>query len=421
MIDRINLGELEKAIARVGDQFVTKDVSEQAELQRSHGSDASHGHWHAFVGTAISQNRGTLGVESIGKSARRGERWSKLAGANRPAAPDATNVLESGASRAPPSTRPRDEGAASPPDLGPQSSGDSAFTARMRLHQSWWRATVLAVPAGHGPTASSPSRYGNMIDAAAAGAGKNFLTSEIFAVANERLAEGRGAFEPFRLLHNLLSSQPMCLNLFGALVGQPERATRLMRALADDDVARVLRVAVEWAPAPAPDYLDDRTAFDAMVEYERRDGSVVLLGIETKLTDSFSQKPYDGEKYRRWMRSPRSPFRVEAETEVATPRHNQLWRNHLLAIAARDRVGSRYAAARSVVIHHPLDADGARAAASYRGLLKPDDRTFAVWTLDNVVDAFGAAASVEEVPWIDAFRTRYLALERSEEARKGRR
>jgi hypothetical protein len=84
----------------------------------------------------------------------------------------------------------------------------------------------------------------------------------------------------------------MCINLFGMLVGKPERATRLMRALIGEDVARVRSVAVEWAPEPAADFLADRTAFDAMAEYERHDGSLVLLGIETKLTDSFSQKLY---------------------------------------------------------------------------------------------------------------------------------
>jgi hypothetical protein len=300
------------------------------------------------------------------------------------------------------------------PDLGPQYAGDAPFTARMRRHQSWWRASVLQVPHGPGPTASSPSRYGNMLDAAGGAAGRNFLTAEIFAVAQQRLGEGRGTIERFRLLHNMLSSQPMCLNLFGPLVGHPERATRLFSALLGDEVARVRAVAIEWTPVPAADYLADRTAFDAMVDYERPDGSLVLLGIEAKLTDSFSQKAYDGEPYRRWMRSSRSPFRAEASSEVATPQHNQLWRNHLLAISMRDHAGSLYAAARSVVLHHPLDAGGARVVASYQRLLKPEDETFVVWTLDEVVSAFAAAANAEETPWVDAFRTRYLALERSE-------
>jgi hypothetical protein len=77
--------------------------------------------------------------------------------------------------------------------------------------------------------------------------------------------------------------------------------------------------------------------------------------IETKLTDSFSQKPYDREEYRRWMRSARSPFRQDASAEVAAPRHNQLWRNHLLAVALRDHVGSSVSVVRSAVVLHPLD------------------------------------------------------------------
>ena len=51
--------------------------------------------------------------------------------------------------------------------FGPQFRGDSAFTARMRLHQSWYRAAVLGVPW---------ARYGNMLDEAAGMVGLNFLT-----------------------------------------------------------------------------------------------------------------------------------------------------------------------------------------------------------------------------------------------------
>ncbi len=400
MSERINVGELQKAIARLGDVFVTKDVSEQDELKRAHPAESSHSQWHAFVGRAISTRRAELGVESIGKSSR-GERWSKRVSAARPSAP-----IDAG----PPPPAP------DPHDFGPQYSGDPPFTARHRLHQSWWRATVLGVPCGPGPRETSPSRYGNMLDAASGAAGMNFLAPEIFAVAKARLAEGGGTVERFRLLHNMLSSQPMCFNLFGPLVGHPERAVRLLRPLLEDDVARVRRVAIEWAPAPATSYLGDRTAFDAMIEYERADGSLVLVGIETKLTDSFSQKPYDGEVYRRWMRSPRSPYRTEAWGEVASPRHNQLWRNHLLAIAARDLPGSRYAAVKSMAVLHPGDEEGARVVASYRNLLRPDDDTFAARTLDEVVATFTSVAHADEVPWLDAFRRRYLALDLSDDA-----
>ena len=283
----------------------------------------------------------------------------------------------------------------------------------MRLHQSWWRARVLGVACGTGPTESSANRYGNMLGRAAGAVGRNFLSPESFAVAKARLAEGGGAIEPFRLLHNTLSSQPMCFNLFGMLVGNEARATRLVRAWLGDEVARVRRVAIEWAPEPASAYLDDRTAFDAMIEYERADGALVLVGIETKLTDSFSQKLYDPPIYREWMGGARSPWRDDAHPPVATPRFNQVWRNHLLAIAARDRAGSSWEDARSVVVHHPLDRAAAGVLAGYRALLREGDTTFLSATLDQVVDAFAAAVTDDERAWLDAFRVRYLELERS--------
>src|SRR5688572_7957146 len=91
-------------------------------------------------------------------------------------------------------------------DIGPQYAGDSAFPARMRLHQSWWRAAVLGVPYGVGPTAKG-ERLGNYLGDEAAKAGLNFLTPQIFEVAQERFAQGPGV-ERYRCLHNMLSSQP---------------------------------------------------------------------------------------------------------------------------------------------------------------------------------------------------------------------
>ena len=60
-------------------------------------------------------------------------------------------------------------------------------------------------------------------------------------------------------------------------------------------------VRFEWAPAPASEYLNDRTTFDAFIEYETEGGRVGFIGIETKLCEPFSPREYDREEYRRWM------------------------------------------------------------------------------------------------------------------------
>jgi hypothetical protein len=405
---------LKQALANVRDHFVTKDISEQSALKAAHGALVAHSHWHAFVGKALRYHAVAIGIDYLDAGASRGARWQKTSAATG-SLPRSTGSAVPLPVRftAPSSTA--DAAPRGPVELGPQYAGDSAFTARMRFHQSHYRATVLGAPFGHGPNAGDSSRYGNMLDPVSAQAGLNYLSPLIFAKVKDRLAAGGGVVEPYRVLHNMLSSQPMCFNLFGPLVDAPERASRLLGALVGTDLARVTQVAIEWAPAPAYEYLDDRTAFDAFFEYERHDGTRVAVGVETKLTDSFSQKPYDGEKYRRWMRGAASPFREEAHAEVASARYNQLWRNHLLAIAARDHGSARYSAARSVVVHHPLDHHGAHVVAGYQTLLQPGDRTFAAWPLDKVVEAFKrAAVGADEQAWLAAFRARYLDLSTSD-------
>jgi hypothetical protein len=70
--------------------------------------------------------------------------------------------------------------------LGPQHGGDDSFTARMRLHQSWYRATVLGVDRGVGPSARSESRYHSIPSAKDGERSLNFLTREIASYATTR-------------------------------------------------------------------------------------------------------------------------------------------------------------------------------------------------------------------------------------------
>src|ERR1019366_6109374 len=80
--------------------------------------------------------------------------------------------------------------------------------------------------------------------------------------------ESSDRVDPFRLMHNMLSSQPMCFNLFGPLAVDRDRAGRLLAALFPGEIARVHEVKIEYAPSPASEYLADRTSFDAFIDYE---------------------------------------------------------------------------------------------------------------------------------------------------------
>ena len=301
--------------------------------------------------------------------------------------------------------------------FGPQYKQDNKFTARMRLHQSWYRANVLKVPWGTGPGPKSTSEWGNMLTREDGAKALNFLTPQIFEVAKRRLAEKTGTVDEYRLLHNMLSSQPMCFNLFGPMVDDLNLATRVFRKIVPGGVDRVTKVAIEYAPEPAAEYLNDRTAFDAFAEFIRPDGSKGSLGIETKLTEPFSQKHYDTPEYRRWSNHPDSPWPEEAWPHLAEIGHNQLWRDHLLAVAMVMHPDLDYAWGGLMVVGHPDDAACTAAMETYGGLLKKGDDTLVNCPLDGVVSVVeGEVRNDSHQRWVAGFRKRYLDLSLSEVA-----
>ena len=208
----------------------------------------------------------------------------------------------------------------------------------------------------------------------------------------------------------------MCFNLFGPLVNDLGIARRLLSSIVPEDVGDVIRVALEWAPEPADAYLGDRTAFDAFIEYRTTDGRLCALGIETKLTESFSAKEYDGDRYRRWMRVVDSPWRPEADT-VHAIEHNQLWRDHLLSVALRHQPNSPYSKTRLMLVRHPQDLDCAKILLGYQKLLRESDDTLIDMPLDRLVEIFEGTAVESLSSWISNFRLRYLDLEKSSYAR----
>ena len=72
--------------------------------------------------------------------------------------------------------------------------------------------------------------------------GSNFLSDKIHMVALERFKKNVGTVEDYRLFHDMLSSMPMCFNLFGELAADLELARRLLERFAGLDVAEVIAV-----------------------------------------------------------------------------------------------------------------------------------------------------------------------------------
>jgi hypothetical protein len=250
-----------------------------------------------------------------------------------------------------------------------------------------------------------------MLDDQGAASGANFLTPEIRGVYRDHDKTG---VEPFRCERNMLSSQPMCFNIFGPLVADRTLAQVLVQAVVPSPVDKVRDV--EIGHSPAARYLDDKTAFDAFISYERVDGGRGFVAIETKLTEPFSQKNPDAAAYVKSTSKFTDTWPEDVHEALDDPRWFQLWRNHLLAHEFVADPEEGFDEGYSAVVRHPMDSECAAAVASYQQLLTEAGRaSFLDLPLDRVIDAWRPLVAQQPArrTWLDAFHARYLALDLS--------
>ena len=284
---------------------------------------------------------------------------------------------------------------------------DTRWRARYRSLQSWYRETVLRVRPGRDRRGIP---HGNILPAAAVAKqpGLNFLTEEIAVYARTRAEEVKaehGALDPYRLRRNMLSSMPLCFNLFGALRDYPDAAAKALSATLCLDIRRVLDIVVEWAPDPEL-HLRDRTAFDAIVRYSTADGRPAFLGIETKYTEPFSPQGYCSERYVELTEDPEAGFRKDAWLRLKAPATNQLWRNALLAHSLRRT--SEYDRGHVVVISCEGDGGGAQAIEGLNSELCDPASLLRSTTYEALIDVL--VSNPESSSWAQKFRRRYLDL-----------
>jgi hypothetical protein len=179
-------------------------------------------------------------------------------------------------------------------DLGPQSKSDNKFTQKCRMLQSEYRNEVLKKPFGFGPSKKSKAKYGNML-VDGDKSGSNFISDTAFEFAKQKSHDKQInkylTIDEYRLFNNMLSSMPMCFNLFSdlrkLLLKNQTELSRIIKLMFKEInwIEKVTFMDVEFIPIPISEYTNDRTAFDAMILVENGQGKKGLISIETKYTD----------------------------------------------------------------------------------------------------------------------------------------
>lgn len=291
------------------------------------------------------------------------------------------------------------------------------WRANLRLLQSWWRSEILGSPPGPGPKRKGRASGAWLpVSETRAGECPNFFNESVADAARRRLATTGwgGLVKEDRLLRSLLSSQPVCFNLFGVLQHHPHVLVAWLRSLDIDAVAIEPTeaddqdlVRIEYAP-PKKAHLDSGSAFDACITYRDDQGRRGVVAIETKYAENLAdQNAPAGEKYAEATRSS-GLWKDTAVSVLDRPVPVQCWQNLLLVQKAVELGTHGWERGTFVMIADGRDRGAARATATLWGQLH-DPQPWVRWSpYQELVDI--ARSDPATAKWADWFATRYLDL-----------
>jgi hypothetical protein len=285
---------------------------------------------------------------------------------------------------------------------------DNAFQRRARLLQSLWRerqGLPIGEHRGHplGSRLAMPSAKHQLT---------NYLTETIRSVVRLEVldavrSQGKVFAKP-RIFNDLLSSQPLCFNLFAELQQDLPLASRVFSRLTLGRMAKVKAIRFEHSPVRGlAQYTGDRSAFDVFVEYVTEAGDKGFAGIEVKYCESLDEKPTPHRERYDEIGTAMGCFDPAALERLRQKPLQQIWRDHLLAGSLRLDPDHWYSDGFFAFLYPEQNECCERAVNRYAACLT-DRSTFEGWTIEKIVEAIKAEGSGS---WIGAFEDRYLAFD----------
>lgn len=282
----------------------------------------------------------------------------------------------------------------------------SAFQRKCRILQSMWREAN-----GYEAGFFRGKKRGNyLLMPWAKETLNNYLSETIKEVVRREVINcpnnGKLFANP-RIFNNLLSSQPLCFNLFAELQQDLPLATEVFRRLCPGRIDVITAIEFEHSPGRGdPKYTGDSSAFDVYVEYVNRSGENGFVGIEVKYHEHLQNRPATIKPRYFKIAEGMKCFRPECLKMLQISPLEQIWRDHLLAgslLNAGDGFKDGF-----FVFLSPKDNPHCReAVGKYWECLTEDQRTFESWTLEEVV---AVIKENTEERWIDEVIGRYLGF-----------
>jgi hypothetical protein len=243
----------------------------------------------------------------------------------------------------------------------------------------------------------------------------NYLTDAVRDVIRREVLDpvrcaGKLFGQP-RIWNDLLSSQPLCFNLFGELAEDIELAGRALRRMTNGRIHRVTHIAFESSPGRGdPKYTGDRSAFDVFVDYETPANERGFVGIEVKYHEGLGDAPTPHRRRYDEIAVAMDCFAVSASERLRQKPIQQIWRDHLLAGSLLLDQERGYSDGFFVFLY-PKDNENCAGAVDMYSACLTTKASFTPWTLEALIEAIKAEGGGA---WVEPFTQRYLAFEKIE-------
>lgn len=297
---------------------------------------------------------------------------------------------------------------------------DNPYVRYYRWLQGRW---LLAnnIPVKKKPGQADSEVYGNYTSDPDA----NFMTPSIRKLVNAELSPARKGdrlIDEKRMRENLLSSQPLCFNLFGELSLRLDKALRFFNILYNGYFKSIDNILFEHNPARRdPGLTGDRSAFDVFVEYTGRMGQRGFIGVEVKYSETLREggetvNDILDKQFCDQNRTRRDRYRELSEGIFTDARFEeleklplfQIWRDHLLAVSMLKAFPEKYDEGIFLFLSPHGNVPCREGVGKYVGLLGLPEGLVSRFYHDWLEDYIDTLDAVFDEEWTRQMAVRYL-------------
>ena len=218
---------------------------------------------------------------------------------------------------------------------------------------------------------------------------------------------------------NMLRSEHIPFNLFIPFRNNLDFCRQVFNEILDNCIKSIDKIKIEYAPTPKEDYLDDRTSFDAYIEYTHTDNSRGIIAIEVKYTEkeyplekgSKQEKDINDEKGKYYSITKECGiYKPNVIDKLKTDLFRQIWRNHLLAESILIEDKDKFKHAHSLIFYPKDNEHFTEAGKEYsKVLLDNKNNKFGLVTFENFIEKCRKYCPDNEFEnWIDYLQERYI-------------